>query len=267
MERHIANMEARGCQSKSVELVRSEVTRLSGDLLDRRLDKITRRDLTAQHAKATGAHGPRAANRWVRHVLTIYVAVGVAPPPGKTRLNKTGRGTPPLSADEIKAFAAALQMVENPVVADWWRFVLLTSLRRADALAVRWADVRGDRLHRPDPKRAHGQLRPFDLPITAQVREILARQKKVEGNPFVFVGNHHGRQLRNPEKPGMPHAHRLRSTWASRAVDLDAPLYVIKSLMNHSLADDVTAGYARPSPETLARWAQIVADSLWADLQ
>ncbi|MFN3960567.1 MAG: tyrosine-type recombinase/integrase [Parvularculaceae bacterium] len=175
---------------------------------------------------------------------------------------------------DLRALGAKIDKLTNPVLADWWRFTLITGLRRTSALTVRWRDVDALRegwLLIPEPKG--GPRRAFELPITTQMRTILNRQTRV--GEFVFAGNRrvnkgerdaNGSHLVTPNKPGLPAIHQLRATWATRAAEINCPILVIKRLLNHSSKDDVTFSYVTVSDAVLAEWAQKIADSLWADL-
>lgn len=263
LERHLADMETRGCQPTSIELMRDEVTRLSGALLDRRLDAFTHATLHEAHARITRENGPVVANRWVRHLRTIFNTAVTPWPAPRLRRNPVRRGTPPVG--DVAALGALLRELDNPILADWWRFVLLTGLRKTDALTVRWEDVDAKRkgwLFRPSPKG--GERKAFEIPITTQLCAIIDRQPRV--NEWVFSGNRRGMHFTNPRKEGLPRIHSLRATWTSRAAEIGCPIPVIKRLLNHSTNDDVTMQYITVSDSVLKEWAQKVADSLWADI-
>lgn len=272
MEAHKASMETRDCRPKSIELFSYEIERLSGDLMDRRLDTFTHATIEEAHRRITRENGPVTANRWVRHVRTIFNTALVPWPAPKLRRNPEKRGTAPVH--DLKAFGEKLDALTNPVLADWWRFTLITGLRRTSALTVRWTDIDARRkgwLLIPDPKG--GPRRAFELPITTQMRTIFERQKRA--GEFVFAGNRRankgeekakGSHLVSPNKPGLPAIHQLRATWASRAAEMGCPILVLKTLLNHSVKEDVTFAYVTVSDAVLQEWAQRIADSLWADI-
>lgn len=272
---HLESMRVRGCSERSTDLLDYEVRRYAGDLLGKRLHRITHEDLAKVHQSATmGAdkRRPVAANRVVRHLSAIF---GTADTPfplkrkwWKTHKNRENdQGTPPIH--DLKAFGAALRDIGNPIVADWWRLALLTALRKEDGLTIRRDEVGALRpgwLLRPSPKG--GETRAFEFPLPTQARAIVARLPAYPDNPYLFPGKKKGGHLTNPGKPAGATRHQVRATWISRAAEIGCPMPVIKRLVNHSTKKrDITEKYITINDKVLALWAQKVADSLWAEIE
>ncbi|MBL8548738.1 MAG: integrase family protein [Hyphomonadaceae bacterium] len=286
LARHRESMEARGCSAYSMDLIAYEVELYAPDLLDRRLNRIDHQTVADLHVETTkprkpepgrklrkdaGRRRPVTANRVVRHLKAIYNTCGVPFPLDarwwRTRKNREKTtGTPPVR--DLKALGAALREIDNPIRADWWRFALITGLRKEDALSVRWDDIDAKRegwLHRPNPKG--GAHKAFELPITPRMREIFERIPRVEGNPFVFSGQRAGAHLVEPGSPAGCTRHQMRATWATRAEEAGCPISVMATLLNHSVkSQSITLRYSTPSDETLRSWAERVAESLYADI-
>ncbi len=111
------------------------------------------------------------------------------------------------------------------------RLLLLTGRRRNEILTLRWEDI----------DRAAGELRlrdsksgPRRVPLTPAVERVLARIARIEGNPWVIVGQERGERLRQIDtfwttlraRAGLEDVrlHDLRHSCASRS---SKPLFII----------------------------------------
>ncbi len=63
--------------------------------------------------------------------------------------------------DNLGAWQAAVDRLENPIHAPFYRLLLFTGLRKTEAFTLEWKNVHKDRLHLPMTKNG----RSFDLPI------------------------------------------------------------------------------------------------------
>lgn len=245
-----------------METLEREMLRYTGVMIDDWMDKISHAAVAGRHEELTHERGPYLANRWVRHMRAIYNTADVSWP-----LKKSWKPNPESRAGkepvyDLAAFAEQIRGLSNPIMADWWRWTLITGLRRGDALTLRWEHVDRRRhgwLLVPEPKG--GPRRAFELPITEPMRTILARTPRV--NEWVFSGNRPGGHIVATNRTDFPAPHRLRATWATRAAELGCPIPVLKMLLNHSIKGDVTGLYITPSDDALREWAAKTASSLW----
>ena len=66
------------------------------------------------------------------------------------------------------------------------RLLSLTLARRDEIGSLRWSEVDLDRATISLPAERTKNSRPFEIPLSAQALEILARQPRREGREFVF---------------------------------------------------------------------------------
>lgn len=235
------------------------------DLLGRPLRELTRGQLGRLHERVGAEHGTSAANNLLRTMRAIHNHAmarddGLGEWPGRGV-----RMFPDKERDQIienlSAWRKALNRCESPIVRDWWLFVLYTGLRRQDALTARHSNLSGGVLHLPNPKG--GEQRAFDLPLSRQALEIIARQPKV--NDWIFPGQIEGKHLTTGKVPttrALPGPHTLRRTWATHAELIGCPRAITSRLLNHTGKRDVTSRYIKPDFAATAEWAQRVADRI-----
>jgi integrase len=65
--------------------------------------------------------------------------------------------------------------------------MILTGNRMEEASALRWDEINGDEIHFP-AERMKNKL-PFDLPMSSQVKAVLASVPRIHGCPYVFTTN------------------------------------------------------------------------------
>lgn len=146
-------------------------------------------------------------------------------------------------------WSTASNLAENDrAVADLFRFLLLTGLRKSEALNLKWRDVdikrRTITIHETKNKRVH------NLPIADHVLELLTERHLDRGQrDYVFESNR-GRvsNLRYFQEDmnritGLwITPHDLRRTFLSIGADI-LPELVLKRLVNHVNSANVTEGY------------------------
>lgn len=167
-------------------------------------------------------------------------------PPG------TGRELPTLRNGEIAR--------------DFFMLLLLTGLRRSEALNLSWEDVdlEGRTLTIADPKNR----KPHTLPLSGFLLDMLKRRRKGTPGEFVFADANGARftnlryALNRVEKISGIRVtpHDLRRTFATVAESQDVPAYAVKGLLNHKTTGDVTAGYIQITPERLRQPMQRITD-------
>ena len=150
-----------------------------------------------------------------------------------------------LSEDELDRLAKVLSDaektgIENPFVIAAIRLLLFTGARLGEILTLRWDYVDLDRelITLPDSKT--GQKLIY---LNSLARDVLTALPRVEGNPFVIVGNKAGAHLVNIRKPWYRirkaadiddvRIHDLRHSFASIAVSGGLTLPLIGKLLGH----------------------------------
>lgn len=147
-------------------------------------------------------------------------------------------------------------------LADLFMVLLLTGLRRNEALGLRWDDVdlKWRTLTIPDPKNRQ----PHTLPLGNYLFELLARREKIADITYVFEGLdsciRYGLARVEKETGIRVTPHDLRRTFSTIAESLDIPAYALKALLNHKTTGDVTAGYIQMTPDRLRAPMQKIED-------
>lgn len=190
------------------------------------------------------------------------------------RFKETKR-TRALTADELPRFGAALRLAAEhhgaPFV-DCIRLLVLTSLRKGEAMRLRWdqVDLNGRRILLGAAEHKTGsaigaKVIPLGAPALALLRQLHPGDDLVRLCPWVFPGTIAGRPVANIEKAwdtireeaGLEdvHLHDLRHTFGTQAVNLGQDLKLLSSIMGHTTVK-MTERYTHPE---LAP-AQAVAD-------
>jgi len=149
---------------------------------------------------------------------------------------------------------------------DYFMTLLLTGLRRNEALGLTWPDIDlpGRTLTVRDPKNH----RDHTLPLSDYLFDLFTRRKAAALSPHVFtdeigrrVSNLRYAQERIQIETGIHFTpHDLRRTFATLAESIDIPAYALKRLLNHADGADVTAGYLVVTPERLREPMQRITD-------
>jgi integrase len=153
--------------------------------------------------------------------------------------------------------------LDNGLARDYLQLVLLTGLRRSEALGLKWDDV--DLLGRTLMVKDTKNHRDHTLPLPDYLAELLGAMPR--HGAHVFEGPR-GRfdNLRFAlqevaRRSGVPFCiHDLRRTFATIADSLDIPGYAVKALLNHKGGSDVTAGYVVASVERLREPMQKITE-------
>ena len=158
------------------------------------------------------------------------------------------------------------------VAADWLEFLILTGCRRAESLALTWADVDLNARFFRLPDTKNHQV--HELPLSDRLYELLLSRYPGPGATGpVFEGSQPGQPLVEPrrwidrvtEQSGVQFtAHDLRRTFATTAEGLDISAYALKRLLNHTSGanGDVTSGYLIIDVERLRVPMQHITDAI-----
>jgi integrase len=140
---------------------------------------------------------------------------------------------------------------------DFFLILLLTGLRRTEALDLTWKDIdlNAKTLTIPDPKNRL----PHVLPLSDYLFDLFCERKQQSAGEFVFTGKDGVRFQDFAEaERRIRHAtnikispHDLRRTFATAAESLNISSYAVKALLNHKQSGDVTRGYIQITPDRL----------------
>ncbi|MDR3480342.1 MAG: site-specific integrase [Burkholderiaceae bacterium] len=170
-----------------------------------------------------------------------------------------------LSGIELRNFLVALDKAPSQDIADVFRFLLCTGLRREECLTLKWVyvDLEAQSLYLPTTKTGSRFVVLNDTAI-----ELLKRRPHAPDCPFVFSRKWPGKNgekdswkpIRNPDKAFRKilkscqinnfKIHDIRHSFASMAINNGASLYDVKSLLGHSDVKTTTR-YAHVSPTRL----------------
>lgn len=252
------------------------------------------KDMIERKHREIGKRSPAQANLTMRFVRALFnFALGqyedsdgnpIIPDNPIKRLSQTRswyrveRRHTVIKAHELSEWFKAVNNLVNDhtgrnreMIRDYLLLVLFTGLRREEAASLRWknVDLKAKTLTIPDPKNRQ----PHALPLSDFLYELLTRRHQEVGNGslFVFPGDGVKGYLNTPEKQmqrvtqesGIAFTlHDLRRTFITVAESLDISAYALKRLMNHKMANDVTAGYIISDVERLREPMQRVTNFL-----
>ena len=235
------------------------------------LSSITREMISKRH-RELGEQSPARANLAMRYLRAIYnFAIAhytdkegqpfIADNPVK-RLSQTrtwyrvDRRETVINPNQLKPWFKAVLSLSNEVARDYFLTIILTGLRRTEAMNLIWSDVDFDRqtLTVRDTKNH----RDHTLPISDYLFDLLKARKKEATGKYVFQTSKGRMQnLRYAQEEVIKQSevgftiHDLRRTFATIANTLDIPAYTVKMLLNHKMGNDVTAGYIIADVERL----------------
>lgn len=242
------------------------------------LEKISRADI------AKLFHGlresPFAANRTLSLLVTMFNLAerwGLRPdgsnPCRHIQRHKESKRERFLSSEELARLGQALAKVEvdktyTPFLIAAIRLLVFSGARLGEILSLRWEDVdlQGRRLNLRDSKTGK-KVVMLNAPAVA----VLDQLPRIEENPYVCCGQRLGKGLVNihrgwfdiRDQAGLPDVrlHDLRHSFASVAASAGTSLYVIGSLLGHSLPS-TTARYAHLHQDPLREASEAIAQRI-----
>jgi integrase len=271
-------VEKRNLRPRTEASYRDAVERLLRKWLDLPLADITPTMFERRYEEITKNNGPYAANNVLRTLRALANFKRIPDPTSEVEKNPETRREGVIRSDDLPEFWRAASNLDNPALADYLRFVLVTGLRREAAAAIEWShvDFSAEMIRLPSSRTKSG--RKFNLAMTDVVRDILLRRAAEGRAQFVFA-SHRGeeRRIKDPRKAmaaiaketGITNSigealtiHDLRRTYVSVA-EGEVSFVELKCLVDHALPDkDVTVGYVQVEPKKLAAAARRVADRL-----
>ena len=253
------------------------------DWLDKPITKITPDMIERRHTEH-GEHSKARANLAMRYLRALFnfatakytdengTPIIVSNPVRKlsdTRAwYRVDRRQTVIKPHELAPWFQAVMALPRPDVRDYLVFVLMTGLRREDALGLKWerVDITGRTLTIIDPKNHQNHT----LPLSDYLLDMLTRRQTVTASEYVFadsqgrcISNFRYAQASVQKASGVAFCiHDLRRTFATVAESLDIPAYALKRLLNHANGADVTAGYIVANVERLRDPMQRITDYL-----
>ena len=230
----------------------------------RPLNDITTRDLQLYLGEFKGSHCAATANRHLSLLSKLFKLavqwerIAKNPCQGIKKFQENNQRERFLSQDEIQRMFQAMETEPNRVIVAALKFLLLTGVRREEALQAKWefVDLERGTLFLPDTKSGKSRT----VILNPDALTLLQEQPRQAGNPYVFPGKVAGKALNNPIKgfhrilkaAGIENLriHDLRHSFASLAVNSGATLYQVQHLLGHA-SSQTTQRYAHLADSTL----------------
>lgn len=239
------------------------------------LNTITRQEIQRYHDELISKRAPATANR---HLALLKRCFNLAilwghlennPAKGIRMHTENNQSQSFLSVEEAQRLWVALDADENQIAASAIKLMLLTGVRREEALQARKEDIDHSRKLWHLPKTKNGKQRYVMLsPIALSLLNQLPCN---EQTPYLFPGRSPDKPLSNARKcfqralsmAQLPHyrIHDLRHTFASLAINDGASLYEVQHLLGHA-SNKTTQRYAHLAAENLRHATNRVSNLL-----
>ncbi|KTC81717.1 tyrosine-type recombinase/integrase [Legionella brunensis] len=247
------------------------------------LISITKDKIAKHHEKLGEAHGEAYANLAMRVLRALFnFAAGqyedsqgrslITENPVK-RLSQTRawyrveRRQTFIKSHELAPWYKGLEQLSNQTLKDYLLLVLFTGLRRQEAATLTWnqVDLTAKTLTIIETKNNESHT----LPLSDFIYDLLMHRKANRSNDYVFPGAGAAGHIVEPRKQMAKvtmlsdiqfTVHDLRRTFITIAESLDIPAYALKRLLNHKMANDVTAGYIVADVERLRKPILLITD-------
>nr|WP_314661328.1 tyrosine-type recombinase/integrase [uncultured Pseudomonas sp.] len=229
----------------------------------RPLASITRQEIQRYHDELISRRAPATANRHLAllkrcfNLAILWGYIDSNPATGIRMHTENNQSQRFLSIDEARRLWAVLDHDQNPIAAKAIKLMLVTGVRREEALQARWEHIDYDRQLWHLPITKNGRQRFVMLSETALA---VLNELPNQGGGYLFPGSKPGKPLNNARKcfqralkaAGLTHLriHDLRHTFASLAINNGATLYEVQHLLGHA------------SNTTTQRYAHLASDNL-----
>jgi integrase len=175
------------------------------------LDEITREMCATRHKRisiqrggvnARGRQalvgGERSANHVMKTFRAIYnVALKTIELPVNPTIGVTFNDEEPPKTiiDDLDEWRTVVDDMHNPTNTAFYKFLLMTGLRRNEALTLKWDQIFDDHLHLPETKNG----RTFDLPLLKSHHAILD-PLRIYNSEWVFAAANHDKHITEPQR-------------------------------------------------------------------
>ncbi|MCB4455829.1 integrase family protein [Leisingera sp. McT4-56] len=256
------------------------------DWLDKELKAITPAAVVKRFDKLTKERSPQVANGAFRVFRAVYrfaraysatdAGTYVLPECPCQRLQDLGKWHKPvcrknhLTNDQLPGFFSALEKSHNPRFRDFAELIVRTGLRRNEAATLLWSDVNLNAKTITVRAEMAKNGCALTLPLSWQAHEILQRRRNAAPRAeAVFAASTRFdprksvARLREASSCNFT-LHDLRRTFAIQAERVGTPYSMLKRMLNHSSAGDVTLSHylTCTDPETLRPYTQMISDEL-----
>ena len=243
----------------------------------RPLASISRQEIQRYHDELISRRAPATANRHLAllkrsfNLAILWGYLDTNPATGIRMHTENNQSQRFLSIDEAKRLWTVLSTEQNQIAAKAIKLMLLTGVRREEALQARWEDIDQERLlwNLPITKSGRQRFVMLSEPALAVIKELPG---KANGQ-YLFPGAKPGKPLNNARKcfqralkvAGLVHLriHDLRHTFASLAINNGASLYEVQHLLGHA-SNKTTQRYAHLASENLRVASNRVSDLVTA---
>ena len=235
----------------------NEVNKHLSHWFNRKISSITKDEVARLHAKIGKDSGIYQANRILERIRGIFNKAiewgwqGVNPATGIKKFKEQSRDRF-LNAEEMPQFLKSLDMEGNPTARDFFKVLLLTGVRKSNALTMRWEQICFNQKTWRIPETKNGE--PLTIPLNDHVISILKQRREASQCEWVFEGKGKLGHLNDPKKAWKRildrtdikdlRMHDLRRTFGSWQAALGANSYVIGKSLGHK-SQQSTAIYAR----------------------
>ncbi|WP_439577672.1 tyrosine-type recombinase/integrase [Elioraea sp.] len=264
-------------RASTIDLYRDLFTRLIlPELGQKPVSTLTQADVAAWHRKQKAA--PYQGNRALAALAALItwatgqgyrMAAAGNPCAGIARFQEEKRERF-LNEAELASVGEAIAAAEaegmNAAHAAALRLLILTGARRDEIRTLRWEHVDTERAMLRLPRSKTGK-KVVHLPPPALL--LLAAQKRIDGNPFVFPGTKRGEPVSElnrawyavRDRAGLAgvRLHDLRHTHASLGAAAGLSLPVIGKLLGHT-QPSTTARYAHLADDPVKRAAEMIGN-------
>ncbi len=228
-------------KARTAEFYRWHIEHYLEDWLDKPLAEIDRKMVSAKFQHITAHHGKASANNAIQTLSQIYNLAGVdddglVNPVDKFKTARGGlhekkRRDGAIRPHDLPLWRDAIGSLKDQMQQDYFMLTLYTGLRRTEGATLQWGrvDFKAGTFHIPDTKNG----KPLTLPMTRQVREILARRQEKGRKVWVF-----------PTTKGAEEGHMVEPKGAIKR---------LRKFMAKQIAKDVTEQNAGLEPKELAK--------------
>jgi len=255
---------------RTIKQYRSEITSHLSNWLNKPLNTISSQEVVIKHKKIS-KNSPSVANRVMRVLRALYNFANqeyedaegnsLFPNNPVNKLshlnlwNKPKKRVGSIKEHQLKSWFEATEQLPSiteygTTLRDYLQLLIFTGLRKAEAETLEWdnIDFKNKTLYVPITKNG----KPHTLPLSSYLYKMLKRRYKHKLNSYVFPSRYALKHITNPYK-GVARVqeltnnyftlHDLRRTFITTAESLDMSMYALKTLVNHSTSNDITASY------------------------